>query len=121
MNSNLRKRLVKVRSRLPAGRRVSAGMGIAYSQAMNTSPRLLVAFTFLAIPAIASADDDFERAPINYSKSKPNNPIERLQEKIDAGNLHLPFHEERGYLPAVLKGMCPFWPRGGMSKSAPGS
>jgi hypothetical protein len=64
--------------------------------------RLFVAFTFLVIPAFARADDDFERAPINYSKAKPNNPIERLQEKIDAGKLHLPFHEERGYLSAIL-------------------
>jgi hypothetical protein len=69
------------------------------------SPRLLVAWTFLAIPAIAWADDDFERPPINYSKAKPNNPIERMQEKIDAGKLQLPFHAERGYLSAVLNAL----------------
>ena len=68
-------------------------------------PRLLVAWTFLAMPAIAWADDDFERPPINYSKAKPNNPIERLQEKIDAGKLQLPFHAERGYLSAVLNAL----------------
>jgi hypothetical protein len=45
------------------------------------SPRLLVALMLLAIPAMAKADDDFERLPINYSKAKPNNPIERLQKK----------------------------------------
>jgi hypothetical protein len=69
------------------------------------SPRLLVAWTLLAIPAIAWADDDIERPPINYSKAKPNNPIERLQEKIDSGKLQLPFHAERGYLSAVLNAL----------------
>ena len=58
---------------------------------------------FLAFPGVALADDDFERPPINYSKAKPNNAIERLQQKIDAGNLHLSFHPERGYLSAVLE------------------
>src|ERR1022692_5199761 len=67
--------------------------------------RLLVAFAFLVMPVVARADDDFERAPINYSKAKPNNSIERLQEKIDAGKLHLPFHAERGYLSAVLNAL----------------
>src|SRR5262245_42425995 len=63
---------------------------------------LLVAWTFLHISALARADDDFERPPVNYRKAKPNNPIERLQGKIDAGKLNLEFHPERGYLPAVL-------------------
>jgi hypothetical protein len=65
----------------------------------------LIAGMFLAIPALAVADDDFERPPINYSKAKPNNSIERLQEKIDAGELTLPFHGERGYLSAVLNAL----------------
>jgi hypothetical protein len=69
------------------------------------SAQLMVALSTLVILCVASANDDFERPPINYSKSKPNNPIERLQEKIDAGNLHLPFHEERGYLSAVLNAL----------------
>ncbi len=69
------------------------------------SPRLLVALALFASPAIVLADDDFERPPINYSKAKPNNPIERLQEKIDAGKVQMAFHEERGYLPAVLNAL----------------
>ena len=56
----------------------------------------------LAVADRARADDDFERPPIEYSKSRPNTPIERLQKKIDAGKLELAFHGERGYLPAVL-------------------
>lgn len=53
----------------------------------------------------SKADDDFERAPIHYSKAKPNNAIERLQEKLDAGQVQLSFHAERGYLAAVLKAL----------------
>jgi hypothetical protein len=50
-------------------------------------------------------DDDFEREPINYSKSKPTNVVERLQEKINSGKARLSFHEERGYLSSVLNGL----------------
>ena len=77
----------------------------AWKRRLLYSPLLLVAFAFFAISAIARADDDFERPPINYSKAKPNNAIERLQEKIDAGKLELPFHAERGYLSAVLNAL----------------
>src|ERR1017187_11036082 len=77
----------------------------AWKRRLLYSPLLLVAFAFFAISAIARADDDFERPPINYSKAKPNNAIERLQEKIDAGKLQLPFHAERGYLSAVLNAL----------------
>ncbi len=69
---------------------------------MITHRRFLIALSLLALPGISRADDDFERPPVNYSKAKPSNAIERLQAKIDAGNLQLPFHEERGYLSAVL-------------------
>jgi len=65
----------------------------------------LIPFAFLCSAGVARADDDFERPPINYSKAKPSNPIERLQEKIDAGALRLSFHAERGYLSAALKAL----------------
>ena len=72
---------------------------------MTGSPRCLVALTLLAIAGVSRADDDFERPPISYSKATPNNPLERLQARIDAGKLQLTFHEERGYLPAVLNAL----------------
>ena len=77
-------------------------MGIACNQPMITAHRIFIACALLAIPAAARADDDFERAPINYSKATPNNPIARLQAQMDAGKLQLPFHKDRGYLPALL-------------------
>jgi hypothetical protein len=73
--------------------------------AMKTSARLLTMLAFFVVPGVANVDDDFERPPINYSKAKPNNAIERLQAKMDAGDLHLPFHPERGYLSAVLNAL----------------
>lgn len=72
---------------------------------MTHTPLLLVVLLFLALSGVGIADDDFERSPINYSKARPNNAISRLQEKIDAGKLRLPFHEERGYLSAVLNAL----------------
>jgi hypothetical protein len=69
------------------------------------SRRLLAAWMILTSAALARADDDFERPPINYSKAKPNNPIERLQAEIDAGQRNLTFHAERGYLSAVLNAL----------------
>jgi hypothetical protein len=47
--------------------------------------------------------DDFDRPPINYSSAKPDNFVTRLQKQIDAGQVKLPFADEFGYLPAVLK------------------
>ena len=63
----------------------------------------MVALTLVTCSAAARADDDFERAPINYSKTAPNDPIARLQSQIDTGKLHLPFQKDLGYLPALLK------------------
>ena len=49
------------------------------------------------------ADDEFERAPILYSESKPNNRITEVQARIDRGELNLEYSAEFGYLPALLK------------------
>lgn len=65
----------------------------------------LAACAFLAVAGVVSASDDFERAPINYSKAKPDNPIAHLQARLDAGKLQLTFHKDHGYLPAVLKAL----------------
>src|SRR3954462_15514185 len=47
--------------------------------------------------------DDFDRPPINYTSAKADNLVTRLQKRIDAGQAKLPFADEFGYLPAVLK------------------
>jgi hypothetical protein len=65
---------------------------------------------FALIPLLCSssllrAADDFERAPINYSKATPHNAISRLQAQLDAGKLSLTVHKDHGYLPSVLKAL----------------
>lgn len=52
----------------------------------------------------ASAQVNFEEAPINYNQATPANAISRFQKKLDAGEAKLTFDrkEGRGYLPAVL-------------------
>ena len=44
-------------------------------------------------------DDD----PIRYSDAAPDNAVNRLQEKIDRGDIQLKWDPEHGYLPALLK------------------
>jgi hypothetical protein len=66
--------------------------------------RRTAAFLILAslLAGQVRADDDFEHAPIAYSKTKPNTKIDALQKKIDDGTVELAFDGEKGYLPAVL-------------------
>lgn len=64
--------------------------------------RCLVVVTLLGLGAIAAADD-FDRPPINYSTGKADNAVTRLQARLDRGEARLPFADEFGYLPAVLK------------------
>lgn len=60
---------------------------------------------FLFIAALSTAGmlhaDDFDREPINYATSQPDNCISRLQQKIDQGSATLKF-DRRGYLASVL-------------------
>jgi len=56
----------------------------------------------LAPSLVAVAQEDFEKAPINYSVSEPDNGISRLQQKLDARETTLAFDAEFGYLKSVL-------------------
>lgn len=47
-------------------------------------------------------DLPIEIEPINYLTAPVDDPIARLQKKIDAGEVSLGFDAKRGYLPAVL-------------------
>jgi hypothetical protein len=47
--------------------------------------------------------DEFERAPINYSESEPNNPISQLQERLNNGTAKLEYEDHFGYLRSVLR------------------
>jgi len=66
--------------------------------------RILLRLAILALVpvGIARAEDDFERAPIAYSTTTPDNPVERLQKRLDAGTAVLRHDEHLGYLADVL-------------------
>ena len=59
---------------------------------------LLLALGF----ALGAFADRFEEDPINYSKTKGNNPITRLQQALDTNTQTLEYDEQFGYLKAVL-------------------
>jgi hypothetical protein len=69
---------------------------------------IIVVFCFdglgglLGLP-VASAADRFEQDPVNYGKQKTDDPIARLQKRINKGEVQLEFDKDHGYLPAVLK------------------
>lgn len=56
----------------------------------------------LTTPRPAIAEDDFERPPIDYSASAPDNAVERLQRRLDAGTAALDRDGTTGYLESVL-------------------
>lgn len=55
--------------------------------------------------AVSAADDDFERPPIEYSASTPDNCVSRLQARVDRGEQKLEYSKKQGYLPALLKAL----------------
>jgi hypothetical protein len=46
---------------------------------------------------------DLDREPINYSTAPPHNAVERLQERLDAGQAKLSYEEGTGYLRSLLR------------------
>lgn len=72
---------------------------------MPTPHRSTLSAALLAMAWIASplaAQDDYERPPISYSQSIPDNAIERLQAAIDRGEIRLKHDDRLGYLQSVL-------------------
>jgi len=51
------------------------------------------------------AQDEFEREPILYSKTTPENRVSAVQARINTGELNLTYTPEHGYLPALLKAL----------------
>ena len=52
--------------------------------------------------SFAAAEDDFELAPILYSDSTPDNPVSRLQARLDSGATTLAWDDTVGWLTSVL-------------------
>ena len=53
-------------------------------------------------PALAQ-NDDFEREPINYSKTTPDNALSRLQQRLDSGKTVPVYEDQMGYLRWLLR------------------
>ncbi len=72
---------------------------------MDNLRRLL--FSAVACSALANSAlaVDYDRPPINYSQSTPDNCISRLQQQIDQGKVALAHDGHLGYLPALLKSL----------------
>ncbi len=74
---------------------------------MSIPPRLLATITTglfcLCSLRSASAQMEFEAAPISYETAEVDTRITRLQAKIDSGEIELKPGDQRGYLEAVLK------------------
>ena len=64
-------------------------------------PTWILSLTF-ALALSAQAQDDFDRDPIRYTQSKPDNIVSRLQDRVTAGEVALKFEEPWGYLRSVL-------------------
>ena len=61
---------------------------------------LCAGLAMLTPPARAA---DFEREPIAYGKTTPDNVISRLQQRLDGGRARLAYEEKFGYLRALLR------------------
>jgi hypothetical protein len=60
-------------------------------------------FVVTARPAESQSPFDFDHGPIRYTSSAPRDPINKLQAKIDSGEVSLRFDPQRGYLPDILE------------------
>lgn len=67
-------------------------------------PALLIQLILL-VPAVAVAQLDFEKAPINYSKRTPTDPVYRLSQQVEQGVAELPWETGHGRLRALLRAL----------------
>src|SRR4051795_11854642 len=45
----------------------------------------------------------YEEPPIRYSESRPHDPVARLKERMDKGEVKLNYSSQRGYLKSLLR------------------
>ena len=66
---------------------------------------IAIAGATLLISGSLCADDEFDREPILYSQSTPDNRISRLQQRLDQGDLTLTHDGDKSYLRSLLKAL----------------
>lgn len=64
--------------------------------------QLLILLLSIVLPVAASDNPAYELPPINYSKTKPNDPVAALKSRIEAGEVKLKPNDSHGYLKAFL-------------------
>jgi len=69
---------------------------------LNFALVALAGLSFLHVGNLRAADE-FEREPILYSESTPDNRISRLQQKLDSGEVLLKHDGEKSYVSSLLK------------------
>ena len=69
---------------------------------MRNLPAYTLAILLILPLSLTAVADRFEEDPINYSDTKGNNPVSRLQESIDADTATLDYDPQFGYLKSVL-------------------
>ena len=70
----------------------------------------ILAFLLLLLPVLARAEDfqgsdhplEYDREPVNYTNTQPNDPVAAVQKRIMSGDIKLEWDEKFGYLPALL-------------------
>ena len=64
-----------------------------------------IALVLLLGVAAVHAEDEFERRPIEYSLSQPNNVVSQLQDRLERGEVALPYDDAHGYLQSMLQAL----------------
>lgn len=65
--------------------------------------RAFIVLLFASLAPQAHGDDEYERPPIAYSQSAPDNRVSSLQAALERGELTLTSEPRFGYLPDLLK------------------
>ena len=63
---------------------------------------LILAIASLVSSALAE-EADYERAPIEYSKATPNDPVAQLIKRLERGEASIEWETHLGFLPSVLR------------------
>jgi hypothetical protein len=66
------------------------------------APVLAMLAAWLAFVPL-DAEEDYERDPINYWRVTPSDPVSRLKQRLETGELKLDRSDEKRFLKAVLK------------------
>jgi hypothetical protein len=64
---------------------------------------LVICATVSCVTPKARCDVNYEDAPISYSSAVADNPVSRLQHRVQAGETTIEFEPQHGYLKSLLK------------------